>query len=160
MSEKTVEVSYVSKMSVKTLKCDPRLEKGVEKQVLCRIYGLATGTKVKEDKVTGQIWTPLVGEFEGVNIEDGSIYRSGVLYLPNGIHEVIESAVTKLKDPENAGVSVQFALEISSVKANNKIGYSYEAKNLVKADVADPLEQLRAMLPTSNQKSLSAGAKK
>lgn len=154
------EVSIISKMSVKTLGCNPRLARDEQRRPLCRIYGMATGTKVQEDKVQGNIFVSLTGNFEGVNLENGEVYRSGKLYLPNGIHEVIESAVKKLAD--GAGESVQFALEIHSVIATNPIGYSYEAKNLVRAEIADELETLRGKLPEVKVKALPApaGAKK
>ena len=112
----------ITKMSVKGLGCNPGSLKP-----LCQILGKATGVKSGEDS-TGRVWSALVGDFLGVNLEDHKQYRSGKLFLPSGIHETIESAVKSL--PESGGV-VKFALELRSVKASNPIGYSYQAVSLI-----------------------------
>jgi len=158
-------VTIISKMSIKTLRCNPRAAAVGEGQphkklAIARIYGKASGTKTQEDKVKGEVHTAIVGNFEGVNLETGEVFRSGKLYLPKGVHEMVESAAKKL-EAEGEGDSVQFALEIYAVSATNPIGYSYEAKPLVKAAVADDLETLRSQLPeVPKQKALPAGAKK
>lgn len=140
------EITYISKLSVKTLGCNPKVaaaqKQGQEKPLpLAHIYGMASGTFAYD--VNGTVGVGLTGEFEGTNLEDGSIYRSGKLFLPKGIQEVIESAVKKLGD----GESVSFALEIRAVKASNPIGYSYEARNLMATQSVDPLSEMRKALP-------------
>ena len=145
--------NFVGKLSIKALGCDPRLPRDVSAQVLCRIYGKAQGLKHGEDKVRGDVWTALQGTFEGVNIQDGSpkygqTLQSGKLFLPAGIQDVIEGAVREIENSSNAETaSVVFALEISSVKAENPIGYSYQAKNLVARPAAkDELSELRTAI--------------
>lgn len=149
MAEKK-EVVIISKMSVAMLKCNPRVaavgkDEPAVKVPICRIYGKADGTKATEDKVTGTIHVALTGLFEGENLKTGDIYRSGKLYLPKGVHEMVESAVAKLDS--KAGDTVNFALEISVVTATNPIGYSYESKNLIATKETDELESLRNELP-------------
>ncbi len=142
--------TFVAKLSIKALGCDPRLAKGVNKQVLCRIYGKAQGLKMGEDKIRGDVWTALQGTFEGQNCqvdspEYGKTLQSGKLFLPAGIQDVIEGAVREItKAAASETASVNFALELSSVKADNPIGYSYQARNLVPQAAKDELGELRA----------------
>lgn len=151
--EQDASGSYVSKLSIKALGCDPRLPSGANSKVLCRISGFAQGLKSGEDKNTGNIWTALQGDFEGVNCEAGNddfgkTLRSGKLFLPAGIQDVIEGAVREIENRAGGAESpnVVFGLEIRSVKATNRIGYSYEARNLMPARQSDPLAQLRKQI--------------
>lgn len=146
-----LEVTIISKMSVKTLRCNPRQAAVADGQPqlkipLCRIYGRVSGTKTQEDAVSGVFHTALMGVFEGLNLVTGEVFRSGKLYLPKGIHEMLETPAKKL-DADDKGETVSFALEISSVSATNPIGYSYEAKPLIKVAVTDELDELRSALP-------------
>lgn len=145
--------AMIGKMSVKNLGCTP--VGSAEPKRLCLIYGRANGIKMGEDKGTGRIWSALTGGFEGLNLENGEVYRSGKLFLPGGIHEAIEAAV-KTDDPEKFN-EVKFGLEIRSVKASNPIGYSYQAVSLVNPTVADELDEMRALLAPANVKTIAAG---
>jgi len=163
MSEKTTETNetktagktgdqkekvLLTKMSIATLGCNPKVASArplgdTTPIPLCAIYGIATGIKVKEDKATGNVWTPLVGEFEAVNLQSGETFISSVLYMPSGIHDVVEQAVMNPTDPENFN-RVEFALEIRAVRANNPIGYSYQGVPRVAVAARDPLAHLRS----------------
>lgn len=133
----STEVNIVARLSVKACGCKPE---GTDKpKRLCLIYGVASGFKSGEDN-KGQLWSAITGSFEGVNIETGDVYRSGKLFLPNGIQEVVEAA---LKGTGDNG-SIKFGLELRSVKASNPIGYSYQAVPLVKPSADDPLAEMRA----------------
>lgn len=152
--KKTEEVSddssWVSKLSIKAVGCDPRLAAGTTSKILCRIYGTARGLKNGEDRNTGNVWTALQGEFEGVNCEQGNedfgrTLRSGKLFLPSGIQDVIEGTVREIENTAGGKetANVVFALEIRSVKSANRIGYSYEAKSLMPPKQQDPLATMR-----------------
>jgi hypothetical protein len=148
--ETTQEDYYVSKLSVKALGCDPRLSKDEKTKSLCRIYGSAQGLKSGEDKNNGNVWTALQGKFEGVNIEQGSEHfgktlRSGKLFLPAGIQDVIEGKIREIENTSGGALeaNVLFGLEIRSVEASNRIGYSYEAKNLMPVKQQDDLAAMR-----------------
>lgn len=163
-NESKSEVAIVAKLSIKAVGCDPKQVHNEEytkkhggKSPLTRMYGRATGLKYVDNKSTGTIDTKFTGTFEAVNLQNGNLFRSGVLYLPKGVSEMLESAVNSANKDDAAG-SVDFAFEIRSVKASNPIGYSYEAVPLIKPAEADELEQLREkFLPTpSQQKALSA----
>jgi hypothetical protein len=141
-------IIIVSKMSIKTIGCNPRAAAAMEHGkgnfiALCRIYGMATGSKAIEDSTSGVIHQPLTGNFEAQNFQTNKIIRSGILYLPKGIHDMILEAVGQLKPKE----SVNFALELRAVPASNPIGYSYEAIPLIKPVEVDPLEAMRQALP-------------
>lgn len=142
--------TLVSKLSIKALGCEARLPAGVNSQVLCRIYGSARSLKHGEDKNSGNVWTALQGEFEGVNAQQGNAdfgktLRSGKLFLPAGIQDVVESAVREIENSAGGTESpnVVFGLEIRSVKSSNRIGYSYEARNLMPPKQQDPLAAMR-----------------
>lgn len=158
MTEAPSETKILSKITLKNTGCKPLRAKLEEKQVpLCQIYGVAGGTKVKVDN-KGEAFESIVGDFECVNLETNEAYRSGVLYLPGGLHDMLASAFTG----ENKATNVEFAIEISSRPASNPIGYEYVARQLVKADRADPLDALRnklKMLPAPNKPNEKKGDK-
>lgn len=138
-----VEVSLISKMSLKTLKTSPAKHASESGTPIAVIFGMASGIKEVVDKVRGDVYHALTGEFEAQNIETGERFRSGVLYLPAGIHEMIEAPVKKL---ESESDYVAFALQMLAVKSSNPAGYSYQARNLMPSKQVDPLEELRSQL--------------
>ncbi len=145
MSEnvKVAEPTWISKMTVKGLGCVPAGVGAGEKKRLCVIYGKADGIKTGEDKRDGRIWSCLTGSFAGFNLTTKEQFRSGKLFLPGGIHEVIENAVRKVNDGEGSGgLSVKFGLEIMTVKAENPIGYTYQAVSVVPTEETDELSEL------------------
>jgi hypothetical protein len=168
MTEVSGEESYVSKLTVKTLGCVPSAVKAMKpeelvasggKLALCRLYGKAAEVKYQDDKNNpGTVHTYFVGTFEGINLQDGTVLRSGKLFLPKGISEVVEMAIKNAK-ARNKDDSVAFAFEIRSVVSTNPIGYSYEAAALKSPEAEDELKEMReiiAKLPTHDQKRLAA----
>lgn len=149
MAEEKMAV-YINKMSVKALGARPNAvvaEGAPSPYPLVRIFGRANGIKTGED-TTGNVWTALTGSFEGINLQNGESFRSGKLFLPGGIQEVVESAVQEIAAAAKAGkqtddLSIVFGLEIASVRATNPIGYSYQAMNLIKTEKSDELSELR-----------------
>jgi hypothetical protein len=151
--------ALVSKLTLKALGCDPRLSAGQNSKVLCRIFGTANGLKTGEDKNTSNVWVALQGEFEGQNVEEGSddagkVLRSGKLFLPGGIQDVIEGKIREIENTSGGSESpnVTFGLEIRSVKSTNRIGYSYEARNLMPPKQLDPLAAMRAAIEEKHGK--------
>lgn len=125
----------VSKLSNATLGCDPLVVKDKAKGTkapMYRVLGRATGIKEAKD-TNGEVIYGLSGSFEGTNLLTGQVMRSGVCYLPPGIHETILEPLDKAlaEDTANQGVMIQFAFDIFAVAAPNKSGYSYEAQDLV-----------------------------
>jgi hypothetical protein len=144
------ETKLISKLSVKTAGCNPRraalLENDSVALPMVRIFGFASGVKTVEDRTTGNVHEAIIGNFEAHNLApadvkgSGDRYRSGVLYLPKGIHESLVDAV---KTKPEGSESIAFDLEVRAVKATNPIGYSYEAVSMRKMAGYDPLDALR-----------------
>lgn len=156
----------LSKMSVKTLKLNGHkgaaLDKVGEVIWLGRIIGRCQAVKLKKrTDDSGNLVEdhPISGFFEGTNLETGEISQSGILYLPGGFHDVLESAIRDA----NGGV-VDFAIEIGAERAENKAKFTWVAKNLMKPAGADQLSALREMAAKSKNaspvKALAAPEKK
>lgn len=153
------EITILTKMSTRTIGAKPTrvVDQKEDKPLpLYHVYGKARGTKLKEGN-DGQMTTAILGNFEAVNLDGGEVFRSGVLYLPAGISDILETAVAKLKDDAD---SVDFALEICATKAQNKIGYSYVARPLLKPQASDDLSQLRELISAARPKQLTGAAPK
>lgn len=138
-----MEPVFVTKMSVKGIGCEPGVRQADGKPtVLCHIFGRANGIKMGED-ASGNIWQALKGSFAAIDLQHGGAeYRSGKLFLPPGIHETIEQGVLAFGENPN-NLTIDFALEIRSVKATNPIGYSYQAVNLMPPTTSDELSEIR-----------------
>lgn len=150
------EIKMVSKLSAKNGGVSPKkiavLPESQKHLKLCTIVGIADGVKRVEDPVHGKVYFALRGRFEAVNAEDGEKTRSGVLYLPGGIHETYQAAVENLEE----GESIRFAIELRAVRAANPAGYSYEAVDLLPVKEVDPLDDIMAAV--SSAKQLASGA--
>jgi hypothetical protein len=141
------EINMTGKLTLKTLGCNPSIVKTLEvnKVSIARMYGEAKAVKYQEDEAEGKVYTYFAGSFEGINLQDGTCLRSGKMFLPSGISEIMETAVTEtLARDKNA--TIQFAFELLAVKSTNKSGYSYEAIALRKPEETDALAELRARI--------------
>lgn len=142
-------ISMVGKITTKTAGRNPKallaLPETITEMPLCTIYGIANG--VKEKEFNGKMFYPLIGLFEAHHAETGAITRSGVLYLPEGIHENYEQAARKLEDD----AEVRFAIELVAFRASNPQGYSYRAKDLAPVVVDDPLTAFTKSIGNGHQ---------
>lgn len=146
MNANTADFSIISKLTVAQMKLNPTAAKTNEKKTLLgRIYGIASGIKTVK-AANGDVHFALTGDFRGTNAESGDNYRSGVLYLPSGIHEMVQDAVDGGLDDNGKPVyrEVKFGIDLFAVPANNPIGYSYQATPVIQATEADPLAELEA----------------
>lgn len=110
------------------------------------ILGKATGVSIKSDpKDETKKFKALTGFFEGrPDDEKRPILRSGICYLPGGVHELIcESIETAL---ENGGGVVQFVFHLGTQRDTNDAGYSYVTEELSAPQAADPLQDMRTLL--------------
>lgn len=137
--------TILTKMSIGTMGAPGKKLLGQSDDVkslhVARIYGLAQGLKTKENKNTGDVYVSIIGSFEGINVETGEVFQSAVLYLPAGIHEMLEAPL-RVKDAK----PIEFALDIAAVRATNAAGYSYAAKPVIKPQQNDALSALRNAL--------------
>lgn len=143
--------TIVSKLSVKTLGCDPK-EALVQKKAvaLARFWGIAETVKYVVNRQTGDTNIALIGQFRGMNLQDGEVFESGVMYLPSGIHDQLSGPL--IKDMETHTLPpIKFGIEVLSVPAANPIGYSYQGKPFVKAEghdvFADIEEEMKKLTP-------------
>jgi len=121
--------------------------------LLGRIVGIVAGLKQIVNADTGEISNGLKGQFRGVSSKkdaDGNeiSVTAGVCYLPGGIQDMIEGALSAAQDTANGGNSratVQFGIDLYAIPATNKAGYSFDADSLVSATEADPLAMLLDM---------------
>jgi hypothetical protein len=124
---------------------------------LCDIFGRTLSLKTGVDKRSDNEWVALAGKFEAFYPETGFTYQSGKMFLPSGVQDVVESAVSQMpKDDQMA--SVDFAFRIYAVKASNPIGYSYEAEALIDMNTNDGLDDIRQLVNQKRTKELASGA--
>lgn len=148
----------LGKISIATIGTKPkRAHKDVDniKTPLMRVMGVATGLKQAVD-MNGEPTFGLVGQFLAINIAEeiekpgSGEYTSGVLYLPGGLQELVQAPLeVQMNDPDKAianSASVQFSMDVFSVPATNKSGYSFEADLLGDAVRADPFAAIKATI--------------
>lgn len=121
--------------------------------------------KVAADRAgNSQSFEQIVGSFEGIPAKpltiDGVVYdriSSGVLYLPDGIHQGLAAALTPAT--KGAAVSpIRFAIDLFAVKApGTPGGYGYEAVPVVETVAFDPLADIRKIV-TDARAALAAPA--
>lgn len=147
MAETTVEESIISKITMATIGCNPGAVKTLKPEdlskegdlPLARLYGKLSKAKLEDDVAKGQQYLAFIGNFEAINMQTGETFKSGKMYLPKGISELVENGIKNA--PE--GAQVAFAFEIRSQKANNPIGYSYRVLALKSPEATDELAELR-----------------
>jgi hypothetical protein len=142
---------FASKLTIKTLGCDPSKVKGLPegtlKLAIARFYGIAYDAKTQDNRDYGTVDTYFQGDFEGINMQDGTVLRSAKMFLPKGVTDIVEGALKQAK-AKDKNASVSFAFEIRAVKASNKSGYTYEAATLMQPEQEDPLKKMRGALAT------------
>ncbi len=138
--------NMLTKMSVKTIKCKPKMAAADldNKQLwIARFTGIARGIKeaIGND---GDTVYGLTGNFKGRNIETGDEFTSGVLYLPSGIQEsYLEQLDTLLQKDKNS--SLILGLDVYAEPSASKAGYGYSARQLIQGE-ADPFAEVNALL--------------
>lgn len=121
---------------IKEVMAAANLEEG-QAVPLLKITGTTTGAKTGQtDK--GQ-FTKLLGEFVGVDLTTGALYRSQQCILPEFLGGVLGSALTQ-------GQSVRFAFEIGAKRKDNAItGYEFSIKPLIDTRPTDGMAELMAL---------------
>src|SRR5258708_7684813 len=119
----TTETELVSRLTIKDLGCDPKavkkLPEGQTKLLIARMYGLVNRIGFQEDKINGKTTAFFIGNFEGVNMQDGTVLQSSKMFLPDAASNALENIVNQVQKEKGKGVAVNFAFEISAVKAPN-----------------------------------------
>lgn len=149
MADTNVEVGVISKITMATIGCKPTavvaLPEDQKELAIARLYGKLSEVRFQDDKTKGQIYTFFVGNFEAVNMQTGEVFKSGKMFLPKGISELVEDGVKKGRaaDPN---ASISFAFQVNSIKANNPIGYSYKILQLKAVEPEDELKAIREIV--------------
>jgi hypothetical protein len=116
---------------------------------LMRVYGVARRIKVKSltNPNTGEVshYEALNGDFRAVNAQTGERFQSGVLYLPDGIHDLIADPLKSAQE-NNETAEVTFAMDLFSERRNNLSKYGYGATVLGEPTVPDAISQLEAAI--------------
>lgn len=118
------------------------------KHVLGMVFGIATGVKRVPNKTDPtKLDESLSGDFETRPSDTANfeVVRSGKLYLPEGMHNMIASRL----EGENPAKSVQFAIEVATIKAQNPAGYTWSFTPKLETSEADPLKALRDAVEAS-----------
>ena len=138
----------LKKLSVKSVCGKPTAPVGKETKWLLEVFGVATdikrGTTDKGD------WYAFVGAFQALNMETGAVYRSGVLFVPDIVGNLI---LPKITAEETNSVEFGFRIGVGA-DDSSATGYVYHAEPLLPVDENDPVELLSRKL--SEVKALSA----
>jgi len=135
------EVQLVKKISTKTIvgKITRDMIPAKGTKYLFRIMGSAVGTKVGESNYGGFIG--FRGNFKAVKVDDQTVVRSAVAFLPAMATDLLLAAV----EGNEAGGGVQFAFDVGIKAGDTPTGYEYVVTPLVEAQ--DSMDQLEASLP-------------
>ena len=154
--------NILGKLSIKSMGCNGRkaaaLDEGDKTVIpLASIFGKAVAVKPKTrvgdngDVITD---TPIIGNFEGVNLQTGEVFKSSVLYLPSSLHAALEQALTP-SDENPKPLPIKFGVEIGAKKATNKAGFEYVGRQTYKQEnEVDPLAEMRAKVSAVATKAL------
>lgn len=124
---------------------------------LGEVMGRATGTKAVVDARTDSLYHPLTGDFMAIRGTDSKKIRSGVLYLPGGIHDLLKAAF----EGDDPAREVEFWYEIWTKPVSTPPGYAYMLVNKVQTARTDPLahlmEQRQRALASDSEDGVSEG---
>lgn len=108
---------------------------------LMRVVGKCDRTQIKTTDIGESLL--LLGNFEGINIATGEVFRSGRCYLPEVAADMIAGML--LDDSVSA---VEFGFDIGVITDPSSIvGYTWEVTPLVEPQDDDALSRLSKSLP-------------
>jgi len=112
----------------------------VMQYALGTLVGIATGFIERTDPKEGTIFEGLSGTFRSIpSDETKDELESGVLFIPDAFHNLVAATLRDLlKTDPNA--QVKFAFEISSIRAKNPAGYSWNFKPMIESESENPLD--------------------
>lgn len=131
----------LKKLSAKTITGRiTRPKKDDAPKSLYRVWGIAVGKKTGVSNFGP--WVAISGSFEAVNIESGALYQGTQLFLPDAVTSQILVGLDAAQK-NDAGATLQFALEVGIKYSDVPIGYEYTVRPLVKPQGGDPLAAIR-----------------
>lgn len=148
----------LSKMTAKTLQTNPAAVKIDNQKVACaEIYGAATSTGIVTDPTSGASFTFIGGVFEAHNLQNDEFYRSTVLYLPTGLHDLLQKPLQDIDEKTGKPTCdpIQFGLRLCAVPSGNPTGYSWQGESLMEQSSIPVLEQVRQKVHLGKLKLLA-----
>lgn len=114
----------------------------VRTMVLGTLVGIASGFVERKSPDGVDVFEGLSGQFRSIPADaTRDELESGVCFIPEAFHNMIAAPLREmLKNDANA--QLRFAFEVSSVRANNPAGYSWDFKPKIEAETANPLDDL------------------
>jgi len=123
-------------------------DKGHKPVPVMRLYG---DVYVVEEAKTTQFgsYVPFKGNFEAVNVVDGTIHRAQTLLLPQVAEMVVCDMVTS-GQKQTPGSPVRIALDITAQfhDAKNGTKFKFGCVSLIKGPIVDAISEFGASLPT------------
>lgn len=108
---------------------------------LFHAYGIATS--VKTGSTNFGEWTALIGQFRAVRLDNGDVFESGKMLLPDIARDAIVGRLGATADTK--GIEFAFTIGIKRDTAKNSArGYVYTAKPMIEITEADPIAKLEA----------------
>lgn len=125
------------------------LPAGQDKFMLGTLVGIASGFTERTSPDKSQKFEGLAGMFRIIPSDTNrDELESGILFVPDAFHNLIAEKLRAAQgsDPK---AEIRFAFEISSIRANNPAGYSWDFMPVIENEGENPLDQLVAALPAS-----------
>lgn len=124
------------------------------KHILGTVFGIATSVKRVPNKADPTKYDEsLSGDFETAPTDTANFdaVRSGKLFLPEGLHNMIASKL----EGDNPAKSVQFAMEVATIKSTNAAGYTWSFTPKIESTDADPLKSIRDAVEQASPKQVA-----
>jgi len=130
------------------------VEKDKKKNLpIMRVYGIIRSTTEKKTEIGTS--HRLNGDIEAINMLTGEVFRSGFAYLPGIAEQQVCEMIWSAKDKDEKA-SVKFAIDLTisyhDSKYEDATKYVWGVESLIENDQADPLSDLRNLLPAPKAK--------
>jgi len=107
-----------------------------EELLLCRISGIAEGTKRGESNYGS--WTALKGNMAATNSVTGEIFMSGAAFIPSTMGEALAQSLDA-KLLEDASSTLTFAVDVSVIVSPRDVNkYEYIVRPVIENDFFNP----------------------
>lgn len=139
------EAKILPKLSLKGMKAQPA-KNSVEVNKpfdIATIYGIAQ--KAESVTTTFGDSTRFSGSFKGANLTTGETFRSGKVFLPGIVEEMLADAVA---DAPDGGVEFAFVIGVEH-SDKGSMGYAYTVRPLTKIKESDALAHLDSLVESS-----------
>jgi hypothetical protein len=135
--------------------------------VMGTIFGWADNFVQRKSPDGLQEYEGLSGEFRLVPSDTKrEELESGVLFMPDAFHNLLANALRELGKSGDPNSKLQFALEVSAIRAKNPAGYSWEVQPLYDQgknrldEIASSLPKLRELAKANKRAPLMLEADK